>query len=168
MAFSAAMLRIPASVVGDSGDVTVALEVASALWEKGDNEEALRWMKRAVEAAGEAGDGARAAGLAQAAGDLEAALASGPSGAPGGPSGHRPTAGDPSTESRAGGKSSSAPAGRDIRMRVSVKTSLRDPSLLLLRPLSDGQLPPAGTREGFLVLADDNGSRNGSNGGGAT
>jgi hypothetical protein len=154
MAANASMLRIPASVAGDSGDVTVALEVASALWDKGDNEEALRWMKRAVEAASEAGDAPRAASLAQAAGSLEAALEA-----------KKEKPDPPRVETR----SPSGGAVLGTRMRVSVKTSLRDPSLLLLRPLADGQLPPAGTREGFLVLADiDNGSRNGSGGGGAT
>jgi len=34
-----------------------------------------------------------------------------------------------------------------------VKTSVRDPSLLVVRPLADGQSLPAGTREAFLVMS---------------
>ncbi len=116
----------PTAVTGDSSDVAVTLEVAGALWEKGDKKEAVRWLKRAIEAATQAGDAARAAALASAATDLEAALES-----------H-------------GGRS----PGRDGRLRVSVKTSVRDPSLLLLRPLPEGQQAPTGTREGVLVLAE--------------
>ena len=57
--------------------------------------------------------------------------------------------------------------GRDVRMRVSVRTSARDPALMVLRPLADGQTAPPGTREGFLVLADVEGEpRSTSNGGG--
>ena len=53
-------------------------------------------------------------------------------------------------------------------IRVSVKASARDPDLLLLRPLTDGQPPPEGTREGFLVLAEPEGAVRGqSNGGGS-
>jgi hypothetical protein len=39
-----------------------------------------------------------------------------------------------------------------------VKISARDPTLFLLRPLPEGQPLPAGTREGFLLLADDGAS----------
>jgi hypothetical protein len=40
------------------------------------------------------------------------------------------------------------------QMRVSVKASVRDPSLIVARPLADGQELPAGTREALLVLVD--------------
>jgi hypothetical protein len=36
---------------------------------------------------------------------------------------------------------------------VSVKTSVRDPSLLVVRVLPDGQAAPAGTHEAFLTLS---------------
>jgi hypothetical protein len=39
-------------------------------------------------------------------------------------------------------------------VRVSVKVSVRDPNLIVARPLADGQEAPAGTREAFLVLVD--------------
>jgi hypothetical protein len=46
------------------------------------------------------------------------------------------------------------------RMRVCVRMSVRDGSLLVVRPLADGETPPAGTREAWLVMADaDEGRR---------
>jgi hypothetical protein len=189
------MPRVPASVTGDSSDVAVALEVASALWAKGDHEEAIRWLRRAVEAAGEAGDAARAANLALAAGDLDTALAArqdaGTQSAPAVPVPASGSTAPPGSDDRAVSTSPSdapwtgedalrvppplAPAGaswptavrdRDARTRVSVKISVRDPNLLLLRRLADGQVPPTGTREGFLVLGDaEVDARSGSNGG---
>src|SRR5580658_3188017 len=71
---SAPTLRIPESVADDPSDVADALEVASALWGKGQSEEAIRWLRRAVAAASEADDAVRAAGLAGAAADLEDAV----------------------------------------------------------------------------------------------
>lgn len=38
------------------------------------------------------------------------------------------------------------------RLRVSVRASVRDPSLYVVRPLAEGELPPPGTREAFLVF----------------
>ncbi len=182
---TAAMLRMPVGAAGDSSDVAVALEVAGALWDKGDRDEAIRWLKRAVEAASGAGDAARASSLAQAAGELEASLADGhkepaapsipatvppiPSDAPvvmGGASRPPPMPPMPAhAPSPGGGAAPAAGWGRDTRMRVSVRTSVRDPQLLVLRPLADGQTPPMGTREGFLVLADVDDPRAASNGG---
>lgn len=40
-------------------------------------------------------------------------------------------------------------------MRVSVKTSVRDASLLVVRPLADGAAVPAGTREALLTFVND-------------
>jgi hypothetical protein len=185
--------HVPASITGDSNDVVTALDVANALWEKGNNAEAVRWVNRAIEAAGEAGDGARAADLARAAGELEAAIAgrlapvasvpppveSGPPSVP--PPSATPTEPCPDSSERVLVPSAvplaEAPAGasagplaiplvlppnaafemqarHEAWMRVSVKTSVRDPKLFVLRPLADGEAAPAGTREGFLLLAD--------------
>ncbi len=44
--------------------------------------------------------------------------------------------------------------GMTPRLRVSVKASVRDPHLFLARPLAEGQAPPPGTREAFLVLVE--------------
>jgi hypothetical protein len=35
-----------------------------------------------------------------------------------------------------------------------VKVSVRDPDLLVVRPLADGESAPAGTREAFLIMVD--------------
>jgi hypothetical protein len=40
------------------------------------------------------------------------------------------------------------------RVRVSVKSSVRDPNLLLVRLLPDGQIAPPGTQEAFLSGGD--------------
>jgi hypothetical protein len=177
-----AMLRMPAGVAGDSSDVAVALEVAGALWDKGDYEEGLRWLKRAIEAASEAGDAIRAAALSRASSELEASLTRGastksvpatapplPSEAPVVPGASRPPAVPQMPHLAPAPMAATAHLawGRDVRMRVSVRTSARDPALMVLRPLADGQVAPAGTREGFLVLAEAEGDpRPTSNGGG--
>ncbi len=62
---------IPESLAGDPSDVADALEVARALWGKGEAEEAIRWLRRAVTAASDADDAVRAANLAGVAADLE-------------------------------------------------------------------------------------------------
>lgn len=259
---------IPASEPGDPTDVASALEVASELWENGSKSEAIRWLKRAVEAAADAGKDVRSDMLMKAVLDLErstgeaaevparasppaaptagakppplppsvAASASRPppaptasvaprppthppaaptSTAPRAPT-HPPSASvaaqrpatqppaapsppsaalaaasrapshvppaaaskaparatpPPVSQTTAGASvatevSSAAPHPRGSRIRVSVKTSVRDPNLLIVRPLSEGQALPPGTREGSLVLvgdeADARSSANGS------
>ena len=64
---------IPKSEAGDAEDVSTALETASLLWAKGDAPESIRWIRRAAEAAGEAGNDMRALALARAAADLTSA-----------------------------------------------------------------------------------------------
>jgi hypothetical protein len=46
------------------------------------------------------------------------------------------------------------PQGHAPRIRVSVKTSARDPALLVVRRLDEGKALPAGTREAWLVLSE--------------
>jgi hypothetical protein len=41
------------------------------------------------------------------------------------------------------------------RVRVYVRTSARDPSLLVVRLLADHESAPSGTREAYLVFADE-------------
>ena len=43
--------RVPAALPNDPEPVVEALEVAGALWNKGDHTEAIRWVRRAAEAA---------------------------------------------------------------------------------------------------------------------
>ena len=52
-----------------------------------------------------------------------------------------------------------SPSDKTLRvrasMRVSVKTSVRDGSLLVVRPLADGAAVPAGAREALLTFVND-------------
>jgi hypothetical protein len=41
------------------------------------------------------------------------------------------------------------------RVRVYVRTSLRDPGLLVVRPLAEHESAPPGTREAYLLFADE-------------
>lgn len=107
----------PSASPSDGDAVRDHLETARALWDKGDQREAVRWLQRAATAAEEAGDDARSLSLARRAADLTAQVAPlstrspdevprrplGESGAP--PSIRRPTSSPPLRHS------SSAPAG---------------------------------------------------------
>ncbi len=229
-------IRVPAAVAGDPTDVSTALEVARALWQKGSRDDAIHWVKRAIDAASEAGLSARATALMTAAIELERAneglveaapepeevaaeeesvepiaaqvagasvstapkpppapsaaasrpppapsaspraatdppplpgavsRAPSPSAKPAASVSPRPT-GHPAPAAR--GRASAAPqisvAARPAparlpsgeRIRVSVKSSVRDPGLLVVRPLAEGRPLPPGTREGFLVLEEE-------------
>jgi hypothetical protein len=72
----------PTPEPSDCDDVVVALRAARALEMQGDAYEAARWLRRAVEAAGTAGDDARVLALANAAADLTSTLQRKPTAAP--------------------------------------------------------------------------------------
>jgi hypothetical protein len=57
----------------------------------------------------------------------------------------------------ADGPAQGVTSGVSRQVRVSVKVSVRDPNLIVARPLADGQEAPAGTREALLVLVDASG-----------
>ena len=63
----------PTAGPDDSDEVTLALTTANSLWQNGEKEEALRWLKKAVDNAEEAGDTMRSVELARAAADLKTA-----------------------------------------------------------------------------------------------
>ena len=67
----ASPVPVPASLPADANDVAEALRLAAAFWAKGNHADAIRWVRRAAEAANEAGDAARMAVLARSASDLE-------------------------------------------------------------------------------------------------
>jgi hypothetical protein len=73
------ILDIPAPEAGDSETVVSSLETAAVFGAKGDGAEALRWLQRAAESAGEGGDDARMLALARTVASLTSRL----SGAPG-------------------------------------------------------------------------------------
>lgn len=60
----------PEAQPNDADDVRWALETAHAVWAQGDRRAALSWIRRAAEAAAEAGSDDRALGLARAAAEL--------------------------------------------------------------------------------------------------
>lgn len=70
-------ISIPSPETQDIPDVRAALQTAEATHSRGDSEEALRWVRRAAERAGSAGDDLRAVTLAKAAAEIQAHLPSG-------------------------------------------------------------------------------------------
>src|SRR5690606_10525447 len=64
----------PSPLPGDPKAVVVALETGSAQWGKGELDDAVRWIRRAAEAAEAAGDDLRALSLARLAADLKSSL----------------------------------------------------------------------------------------------
>jgi hypothetical protein len=205
---------LPSPNPDESSDVSVALEAARVLWDKGDRSEALRWCSRAAQAAELAGDDRRALELARVVAELKDSSENGqsesterakpitrppplpstrpsstttpppppsirarevdvatPSRPPPAPSArsHPSPSVSPTAESKAGGqprataevpRAAKAPsqqpsAEQGKRLHVSVKTSVRDPSLLLVRVLSNGQKAAPGTHEAFLTAVDE-------------
>jgi hypothetical protein len=60
------MAMIPPALDSDSDDVVWALQTSSSLWERGELQDALTWLRRAAELAAETTDHARALDLAHA------------------------------------------------------------------------------------------------------
>ncbi len=69
---------IPPAKGSDPEDVAWALQTADALWRRSELTDALSWLRRAVQAAGEADDSERAFALADAAAELTEQLSHGP------------------------------------------------------------------------------------------
>ena len=63
-------IEFPQVKPNDDDGVSLALETASALWSNESCDEALRWLRKAADAAEQAGDDMRALELARAAADL--------------------------------------------------------------------------------------------------
>jgi hypothetical protein len=66
--------QFPGPEPGDPEDVAWTLQTAGTMWARGDFQEAVRWLRRAAEAAGDSGNDSRAVALARAAADLRATL----------------------------------------------------------------------------------------------
>lgn len=79
-------LQFPGPEQGDPEDVAWTLQTAGTMWVRGDHTEAVRWLRRAAEAAGDNGHDLRAVALARAAADLTATLRIPPSQPPPPPS----------------------------------------------------------------------------------
>jgi CRP-like cAMP-binding protein len=69
---------IPPAKGSDPEDVAWALQTADALWRRSERTDALSWLRRAVQAAGEADDPERAFALADAAAELTEQLSNEP------------------------------------------------------------------------------------------
>ena len=67
---------IPAPAKDDHEDVSWALSTAQTTWGRGEHADALKWLRRAAEAASEAEDDDRALTLAKAAAEIASSLAS--------------------------------------------------------------------------------------------
>jgi hypothetical protein len=72
-------IDIPAPAGADNETVSTALETAALFRAKGDGREAMRWLRRAAESAGEAGDDERALSLSRVVADLHDELEHAPS-----------------------------------------------------------------------------------------
>jgi len=162
----------PTIEASDHADVAVLLKAATALWEGEDIDGALRWFARAAETASDVGDDRRALELARAIADLKdrratasAAQPSPPATMPPAPSTRKssvPPKSLPKPPSRrtvsAAPKATPAASPANVNggpstpsVRVSVKTSVRDPDLLIVRVLRNGQAPPSGWGEAVLA-----------------
>jgi hypothetical protein len=67
-------INIPEPSPADTENVITALETAAVFRSKGDGYEAIRWLRRAAECAGEAGDDERALALSRSLADLSEEL----------------------------------------------------------------------------------------------
>lgn len=74
------MLEIPVAKNTDVEDVVWGLQTADTLWRRGERIDALVWLRRAAQAAGDANDDDRALELARYAAELTEWMASQPSG----------------------------------------------------------------------------------------
>lgn len=100
---------IPLARPTDSQDVSWALSTAQTSWGRGDPREAVKWLRRAAEAASEADDDKRALELAKAVAELASRAAKAPPNPPSVPP--RPSAGrTPRSPSRPTATTRHAPA----------------------------------------------------------
>jgi hypothetical protein len=74
------MVAIPPSKDTDAEDVAWGLQTAEALWKRGERIDAIVWLRRAAQAAGEAADDDRALELARSAAELSDWMATQPTG----------------------------------------------------------------------------------------
>ena len=89
------MHSIPTAIDSDAEDVIWALQTADALWKREERVDAIVWLRRAAQAAGEAEDDDRALELARDAAELAEWIAQNPGAAPAAwPTSAPPTAGD--------------------------------------------------------------------------
>ncbi|HZW74780.1 MAG TPA: hypothetical protein VFF43_14615, partial [Caldimonas sp.] len=69
------MVGIPPALDTDAEDVVWALQTAEALWKRNERVDAIVWLRRAAQAAGDANDDDRALALARDAAELAEQIA---------------------------------------------------------------------------------------------
>lgn len=79
---TASALTVPEPLSDDGDDITTALETAAIFNAQGDVREAVRWVRKAAEAASDAGNDLRALALARAVADLNVGASLAPSAPP--------------------------------------------------------------------------------------
>jgi hypothetical protein len=79
---TASALTVPEPLSDDGDEITTALETAAIFNAQGDVREAVRWVRKAAEAAGDAGNDTRALALARAVADLNVGASMAPSSPP--------------------------------------------------------------------------------------
>src|SRR5580658_4088354 len=72
------MVAIPPALDEDNEDVAWALQTADALWKRNERVDAIVWLRRAAQAAGDAEDDDRALTLARGAAELAEWIAQNP------------------------------------------------------------------------------------------
>ena len=175
-------IDIPTPVRADTETVITALETAAVFRSKGDGREAMRWLQRAAESAGAAGDDQRALSLSRVAADLHAELNALPEqkatpyppppsarSAPPSSSNMRashpppssrpaeavllPTPSTPSTPPTSQTSTSLATGARQAA-RVAIAISTTKAGFFELRLLADGETPRIGSSEALLIMLD--------------
>lgn len=140
----------PTAEADDGDDVRWALETANAVWTQGDRRAALSWLRRAAEAAAEAGADGRALQLARAGADLRSELEI--------PRTLPPPARVPSVPGPMDGESV-APTEpkkrvRHHAVRVAVTLSPDHDGAFLAWPLKPKEVPPPNAHEALFIATD--------------
>jgi hypothetical protein len=169
-------IDIPTPSRADTETVSTALETAAIFRSKGDGREAMRWLQRAAESAGAAGDDQRALSLSRVAAELHAELdvpppqkatpPPPPSSRSAPPSSSSMRVSQPPRVSHAPPPSSRAPeptpspppafqaTGTRQAARVAISISTTKPGFFELRLLADGEAPRLGSSEALIVMLD--------------
>ncbi len=125
---------IPPAKKDDPEDVSWALTTAETQWSRGDKAEALKWLRRAVDAASDAEDDMRALELAKAAAELANAVgASGPPPLPA--AGARKSVPPPAPAAARKSVPPKAPTGKSIPPRPAAGTPAKPTAVKVAAPV---------------------------------
>lgn len=176
-------IDIPSPSAADDETVVTALETAAIFGAKGDAQEAMRWLRRAAESAGAAGDDERALSLSRVAAELHDELSgtrpvASPRPVPSSPPRPVPSSpprpvpsppppasvsyppppssrtAPPAPEAAAPEPTPTSSTGARHAARVAVSISTSKVGYLEVRLLAEGEAPRLGAAEGLLVMLD--------------